>query len=181
MTTMALWTVWGWIGWLTTTVILGAVFLVTGVLGTRVFERLRRVYHLSVISYWLDRLEQEGKRVFMKANEEPSPARVAPRFDLVEHLHRQKQFSENTFGPGTRTAGLCDHMRKELKEIEADPGDLMEWVDMTMLALDGAWRAGYTPEQIAEALSAKLAKNEQRQWPDWRTADPDKAIEHVRT
>jgi hypothetical protein len=30
-------------------------------------------------------------------------------------------------------------------------------------------------------IIAKQGKNELRDWPDWRTADPDKAIEHVRT
>lgn len=41
-------------------------------------------------------------------------------------------------------------------------------------------RAGYTPEQIVAALVAKQEKNESRQWPDWRTAEPGKAIEHLR-
>lgn len=100
--------------------------------------------------------------------------------DLVAHLHRQKAFSENAFGPGIRTAGVCDHIRKELKEIEAAPTDLMEWVDVMLLAMDGAWRSGHSPEEIANALSLKLSTNEKRTWPDWRAADPNKAIEHVR-
>jgi hypothetical protein len=29
-------------------------------------------------------------------------------------------------------------------------------------------------------FEAKLAKNEKREWPDWRTADPNGPIEHVR-
>lgn len=103
------------------------------------------------------------------------------QLDLVAHLRRQKAFSEKTFGPGMRTAGVCDHIRKELTEIEMDPTDLMEWVDVVLLALDGAWRAGHTPEDIAKALTVKLSANEQRAWPDWRTADPNKAIEHVRS
>lgn len=102
------------------------------------------------------------------------------QLDLVAHLHRQKAFSEKTFGPGMRTTGVCDHIRKELTEIEMDPADLMEWIDVVLLALDGAWRAGHTPDDIAKALALKLATNEQRTWPDWRTADPGKAIEHVR-
>jgi hypothetical protein len=101
-------------------------------------------------------------------------------FDLVAHLHRQRDFSERTFGPGDRAKGVVDHIRKELIEIEADPKDLSEWIDVVLLALDGAWRQGYTPEQIACALEAKQTKNEGRQWPDWRTAEPGKAIEHVR-
>jgi hypothetical protein len=100
--------------------------------------------------------------------------------DLIETLHRQRVFSERAFGPGARHQGVCDHIRKELREIEAQPGDLMEWIDVAMLAFDGAWRSGHTPEQIAEAYLAKLLKNERRTWPDWRTADPNKAIEHDR-
>ena len=59
-------------------------------------------------------------------------------------------------------------------------GELEEWVDVIILAMDGAWRCGHTPEQIASAIVAKQTKNEGRTWPDWRTAEPGKAIEHVR-
>lgn len=100
--------------------------------------------------------------------------------DFVEYLIRQKKFSEETFGPGHRTAGLIDHIQKELGEIKEDPLDLFEWVDVMILAFDGAWRTGASPDDIAEALEIKMGRNETRDWPDWRTADPDKAIEHVR-
>lgn len=103
-----------------------------------------------------------------------------PVFYLTDHLYRQRQFSERTFGPGQRTSGLLDHIRKELHEIEADPSDLEEWIDVVLLAFDGAWRAGYSPVQIVAALDAKQTKNESRQWPNWRTADLTKGIEHVR-
>lgn len=102
-------------------------------------------------------------------------------FDLVEHLARQQDFSLCTFGPGMRTKGVIDHIQKELREIANDPTDLMEWIDVIMLGLDGAWRAGHMPQEIAQALHDKLERNKARDWPDWRTADPDKAIEHVRT
>ena len=101
-------------------------------------------------------------------------------FDLVAHLKRQREFSERTFGPGSRTFGVLDHIRKELAEIEKSPHDLSEWIDVVLLALDGAWRAGYTAEDIAAALFLKQAKNERRNWPDWRTAPTDRAIEHDR-
>jgi hypothetical protein len=102
-------------------------------------------------------------------------------FDLVSHLHRARRHSLKVFGPGSRAAGVIDHIRKELKEIEAKPDDLEEWIDVAILACDGALRQGYTPEQIATAWEAKQTKNEGRTWPDWRTADPNKAIEHDRS
>jgi len=105
------------------------------------------------------------------------PKAVA-RFDLVKHLYRQRAFSERTWGPGPNTAGVCDHIRRELAEIEAAPSDILEWVDVMLLSLDGAWRAGYSPEQICAAIARKQAINESRRWPDWRTQPRDRAIEH---
>ena len=101
-------------------------------------------------------------------------------FDFRAHLHRQRLFSERTFGPGPRDAGIVAHIRKELIEIEAKPDDLSEWIDVVILALDGAWRAGYTADDIIHALVFKQTKNEGRSWPDWRTLPHDSAIEHVR-
>ncbi len=99
----------------------------------------------------------------------------------VAHLERQRAFSRAAFGPGKRTLGVLDHIRKELAEIEANPDDLGEWVDVIILAFDGAWRAGWEPDEIINAVKAKQARNEQRTWPDWRTMSEDKAIEHDRT
>jgi hypothetical protein len=112
---------------------------------------------------------------------EPEPER--PTFDLINHLERQRFFSERTFGPGdaiARAAGIGHHIFKELHEVAADPMDLEEWIDVVILALDGAWRTGATSAEIAKALEQKQRKNESRKWPDWRTAEPGKAIEHVR-
>lgn len=103
-----------------------------------------------------------------------------PKYNLTAHLVRAIEFSGRTFGPGARTAGVLAHIRKELLEIEAKPDDLSEWINVAILAFDGAWRAGYTPDQIVAALAAKQAKNEARTWPDWRTASPDAPIEHVK-
>ena len=100
-------------------------------------------------------------------------------FDLVSHLKRQAIFSLKVFGPGPRIKGITDHIRKELTEVEADPSGL-EWIDIVILALDGAWRAGYTPEEIAAAIEAKQIENENRSWPDWHDYEQDQPIEHIR-
>ncbi len=104
---------------------------------------------------------------------------TAGKYDLIDHLQRQQDFSLRTFGPGMRTAGLIDHIKKELGEIEEDPTDVTEWIDVMLLAMDGAWRAGYDAQGICQALKAKLERNMARTWPDWRSVDPTKAIEHV--
>jgi hypothetical protein len=112
--------------------------------------------------------------------ERHAAAKSRDTFDFRAHLQRQREWSGRTFGPGPRTHGVIDHIRKELHEIEAAPTDISEWIDVVILALDGAWRSGASPDEIITALVTKQAKNEARSWPDWRTASPDHAIEHHR-
>ena len=120
--------------------------------------------------------------------------------NLIEHMKRAIAFSRATYGPGPRSKGVVDHIRKELAELETNPDDGIasnEWVDVVILGLDGLWRAKeaelnagslllipHTGDEIAErvveAIVSKQNKNELRTWPDWRTASPDRAIEHVR-
>lgn len=97
----------------------------------------------------------------------------------ADYVAHQREWSAATFGPGGRPKGVVDHIRKELIEVEDDPTDLGEWVDIIILAFDGAWRAGHEPQAIIDAVAAKQARNESRTWPDWRTQDPDRAIEHM--
>lgn len=93
-------------------------------------------------------------------------------------LEKQIPWSTKTFGPGARVGGITKHIEKELDEIRANPTDLVEWVDVILLALDGAWRAGYTAEQIVEALFTKQARNFTREWP--APTDENTTSEHLR-
>jgi Protein of unknown function (DUF550) len=101
-------------------------------------------------------------------------------WDLIVHLGRQRLFSLEAYGPGLRTQGMCAHIRKELEEVAANPTDLREWVDVILLAFDGALRTGSGPWDIASAIEWKLKVNQGREWPDWRTVPEGQAIEHVR-
>ena len=112
--------------------------------------------------------------------------------DLKQHLVRQMAFSHATFGPGDRMAGVIDHIRKELKEVEDSNGESSEWVDVVILALDGLTRRlafcpkgnrrdpGEVAEIACRMIEGKQSRNEARVWPDWRTQSLNKAIEHVR-
>lgn len=99
--------------------------------------------------------------------------------NLVAHLERQIEWSKRTFGDGHRVNGVTKHIEKELAEIRAKPDDLTEWIDVAILAFDGAWRAGYSARHIADALLAKQAKNMARNWPK-PVPGEDVPIEHVR-
>ena len=111
--------------------------------------------------------------------------------DLKQHLMRQMAFSHATYGPGERTDGVVNHIRKELVEVEEAAGESSEWVDVVILALDGLTRRlAYCngerrdPALVAETacnmIEGKQSRNEARDWPDWRTAAPGKAFEHIR-
>jgi hypothetical protein len=116
-------------------------------------------------------------------------------YDLEQHLLRSMAHSHATFGPGTRTKGVIDHIKKEIVEVENGNGDASEWIDLVILSLDGLTRElKYRNQEagiielndivapwVTEMLRQKTAKNELRVWPDWLKADPDKAIEHDRT
>ncbi len=103
-------------------------------------------------------------------------------FDLEKHIERQKVFSLENFGPGNaeeKVDGIVDHIRKELIEVLENPMDTYEWIDIVLLALDGAARTGSSAKDICFVLGFKQTINEERDWPDYRNAEPGKAIEHI--
>lgn len=97
---------------------------------------------------------------------------------LNHYLRTQREWSGRTFGPGRRTIGITKHIEKELSEIRANPDDLSEWIDVMILAMDGFWRHGGLPEDLAGVLSAKQHVNMTRQWP--APQPEDCATEHLR-
>jgi len=101
--------------------------------------------------------------------------------ELEKHIERQKEFSLKTFGGGLRTLGITNHIRKELIEVESEPEDLLEWVDVIAMAVDGAWRIGASAYEIASAMEAKLAICKNRNWPPVDENAQDSPVEHVRS
>lgn len=130
--------------------------------------------------------------------------------DLIAHLTRQGAFGRATFGPGHRTEGVLKHIESEIEEVRraAADGDLdelvKEWTDIAILGLDGLIRAVRAREEAFNAqrmlslarpyithdevariavdnIVGKQAKNEMRDWPDWRGKSEDQPIEHDRS
>lgn len=50
--------------------LIGLGWFLTFIAGKLLWRRLVRVYHFTVILYWLDRLEKGGRREFQKAEAE---------------------------------------------------------------------------------------------------------------
>ncbi|MCW6598651.1 DUF550 domain-containing protein [Yersinia ruckeri] len=101
-------------------------------------------------------------------------------FDFEAFIEDKWQFSQDTFGPNYAIGRVIDHLRKEVDEVAEKPSDLLEWVDVINLAIDGALRSGHQPSDISKGLLHKLEVMKSRDWPDWRTADENAPIEHVR-
>jgi len=99
------------------------------------------------------------------------------RGGLREVLANQMEWSRRTFGSGRRTIGITKHIEKECAEVRENPEDLSEWIDIMILAMDGYWRAGGTPEMILHAIIAKQAINRERKYPQTGEDEPS---EHVR-
>ena len=146
-----------------------------------VFARLRGIYtklgdfDAATAEGYIAALEAQ----LQQARDERDEARRLAQFDLAAHIQRQREWSAKTYGPGPRPSGIIDHIRKKLVEIEQSPADVSEWIDVIILAIDGATRAGHSPQKIVNALVSKQIKNEARVWPDWRTVDRSKAICHI--
>ena len=102
------------------------------------------------------------------------------QFDLIAHLHRQREFSYRTFGEELNLGRVISHLRKEIEEVAADSKDIFEWIDLMILTMDGAYRSGHSPEQIVAALEEKQSINETRKWPDPTTIPLGQPVEHIR-
>lgn len=101
-------------------------------------------------------------------------------YSAVSYIREHADWSFRTFGPSTGhdTERVCRHIEKELLEIRDNPLDCEEWVDVIILAIDGALRSGHAPIVIANTLRWKQKKNMERAWNI--PADPRTPIEHHR-
>jgi len=98
--------------------------------------------------------------------------------NLEKHIESQRVWSKRTFGDGPRTEGILKHIEAEMREVREHPEDLFEWIDIVILALDGAWRAGHSPYDIALALQTKMLKNINRTWP--KPVSQDEPVMHIK-
>jgi Protein of unknown function (DUF550) len=96
---------------------------------------------------------------------------------VAEYVRRQREWSLKTFGEGLHTGPITEHIKKELVEITEAPTDLMEWVDVMILAMDGYQRAGGEPEDLMGLLERKHQINLTRKFPPM---EEGKVSEHIK-
>ncbi len=112
----------------------------------------------------------------MLAKHGPYGTHEAAVADAISQLQvLQGLWSDATFGERTPIEPLS-HLEEEIKEVMAEPGDIMEWADCLLLYLDSARLAGFTINQIIEAAKKKQEINRNRKWE--RT--PEGYFKHVK-
>ena len=103
--------------------------------------------------------------------------------DFAYYVKRQKDWSLTTLGRGRRTEGIIKHIQSELEEIKKSPLMLEEWIDVIILAIDGAWRMGFTSDDIEAELMRKQTLNIAiRKWPaiEVSEANESEPIYHIK-
>lgn len=91
---------------------------------------------------------------------------------IEDFLERQIKWSKEAFGETKRTEGILKHINKEVDEVRENPEDLIEWIDIVILALDGYWRHGGTPEMLMKDLENKFSVNVKRIYPKVSDDEP---------
>lgn len=79
-------------------------------------------------------------------------------FSLHDYLRAHNAWSARTFGTDRKPMSIIKHLRKELEELQQKPDDILEYVDIIILAADGAFLCQYTPNQVVEALMNTLGE-----------------------
>src|SRR5690242_2810902 len=84
--------------------------------------------------------------------------------EFLNFLEDKKRWSYRTFGEGYKLEKICKHIEAELVEVRQTPTDLYEWVDLILLALDGALRVAKSPMAVLVAIYKKHQINVDRRW-----------------
>ncbi len=94
---------------------------------------------------------------------------VRDHFRIVRQAHAE--WSDRQFGK-VGPVGPLKHLAKEAIEAAEAPDDISEFADILMLVWDATRRAGFSDEQLAEAVAEKLERNKRRAWGEVKDGEP---------
>jgi hypothetical protein len=86
------------------------------------------------------------------------------------------EWSDATFGARS-PLGPLHHLKKEVEEVIDDPGDIEEYADCGLLLMDALRLAGFTMDDLYDAMWLKFEKNKNR---TWGIPDEYGCSEHIR-
>lgn len=90
-------------------------------------------------------------------------------FTNIREQHAE--WSDRQFG-NVGPVGPLKHLAKEAIEAAEAPDDISEFADILMLVWDATRRAGFSDEQLAEAVAEKLDRNKRRAWGEVKDGEP---------
>ena len=90
-------------------------------------------------------------------------------FTNIREQHAE--WSDRQFG-NVGPVGPLKHLAKEAIEAAEAPDDISEFADILMLVWDATRRAGFSDEQLAEAVAEKLERNKRRAWGEVKDGEP---------
>lgn len=94
------------------------------------------------------------------------------KVDLLTNIREQHaEWSDRQFGD-VGPVGPLKHLAKEAIEAAEAPDDISEFADILMLVWDATRRAGFSDEQLAEAVAEKLERNKRRVWGEVKDGEP---------
>lgn len=141
------------------------------VLGGEVVEYIRQPESFKV--NWPDHMDTEYvTETIRRIQNSPDSwldlycCRVEPEVnhDPFYHVRNQHaEWSDRQFG-NVGPVGPLKHLAKEANEAAEAPDDISEFADIIMLVWDATRRAGFSDEQLAEAVAEKLERNKRRTW-----------------
>lgn len=73
-------------------------------------------------------------------------------------------------------AGAIEHLIEEAKDLKKNPNDVFALADVGILWMSICEEAGFSMDEMLEAVAAKQAINESR---EWGSADEEGVIRHI--
>lgn len=134
------------------------------VLGGEVVEYLRKPEAFKV--NWPEGMDINGALEIPKTWSDLQCLRAEPEVKRVPFYHvrnHHAEWSDRQFGD-VGPVGPLKHLAKEAIEAAEAPDDISEFADILMLVWDATRRAGFSDEQLAEAVAEKLERNKRRTW-----------------
>ena len=98
-------------------------------------------------------------------------------WDMNEIQKNLGKWADSVFGKKRSPIGALYHLQEEAFEAMDEPYDIMEYADCMMLIIDATRNAGFTADELMEAVNKKLRINQRRKW-----GRPDKngVINHIK-
>lgn len=97
---------------------------------------------------------------FFKPGFDNAPATV---LDFEKMENDRLAWSKETF-PDSTTQSALEHLKDEIKEIEAEPTNPVEYADALALIMEAAGRSGISARQVLIAYRDKMEINKGRKW-----------------